>query len=154
MVLFMVLAVLLLAGGVALVIGGVMVGGTEAIGVYIAGAALIVTGVVFIFVGRYLGGHKRRQKLGRGMTASGKPALAGQATVLDVRDTGVTVNNTSASFEFTLQVSVSGMAPYEATIKELVGRTQYGAIQPGMTVGVFVDPDDPSNVALDRRPVV
>lgn len=47
-------------------------------------------------------------------------------------------------------VTVPGAPPYAANTRVvLTGRTSWGALQPGMTVPVKVDPNDPARVAVD-----
>ena len=95
--------------------------------------------IFFVFVRRIMGA-------GRRLIATG---IAGTALVLDVRDTGVTINNVNAVLEARLQVTIPGRAPYEATAEVTLGRMNWGALQPGMTVAVKVDPKDAARVAVD-----
>ena len=104
------------------------------VAVTIAGLA-----VFFYFVRRIMGADRR-------LVASG---IAGTALVLDVRDTGVTINHVNAVLEARLQVTIPGEAPYETTAEVTLGRMSWGALQPGMTVGVKVDPANPARVAID-----
>jgi hypothetical protein len=72
-----------------------------------------------------------------------------------VRDTGVIVNNRNLVVDVELVVHLPDRAPYETTAKVPLGRTQWGAIQPGMTLPVKVDRDDPDRVVVDpSRPAV
>lgn len=93
----------------------------------------------FFFMRRVMGGNAR-------LVASGIP---GTALVLDVRDTGVTINQVNAVLEARLQVTIPGQAPYETTAEVTLGRMSWGALQPGMTVAVKVDPKRPERVAID-----
>ena len=95
--------------------------------------------VFFVFVRRIMGA-------GRRLIAGGIP---GTALVLDVRDTGVTINNVNAVLEARLQVTIPGQAAYEAMAEVTLGRMSWGALQPGMTVAVKVDPKNPARVAID-----
>jgi len=104
--------------------------------VLITAAGIIV---FFVFVRRIMGADKR-------LVAAG---IAGTALVLDVRDTGVTINHVNAVLETRLQVTLPGQAPYEATAEVTLGRMNWGALQPGMTVAVKVDPKNPARVAID-----
>lgn len=96
--------------------------------------------VVFFFLLRRIMGADRR------LLAGGIP---GAALVLDVRDTGVTINNVNAVLAARLQVTLPGEAPYETTAEVTLGRMNWGALQPGMTVAVKVDPKDRTRVAID-----
>lgn len=103
--------------------------------------AITVVGLVifFVFVRRIMGADRK-------LIATGIP---GTAVVLDVRDTGVTINHTTAVLEARLQVTIPGQAPYEATAEVKMGRMSWGGLQPGMTVPVKVDPQNPARVAID-----
>jgi hypothetical protein len=73
--------------------------------------------------------------------------LVGQATVQAIRDTGVTVDETS-QVEFDLLVSVHGRDPYPVTHRQLVSRLVMGNFQPGASIPVRVDPADPAKVLI------
>jgi hypothetical protein len=75
--------------------------------------------------------------------------IAGTARVLDVRDTGVTINRVNAVLEARLEVTIPGEPPYETTAEVTLGRMSWGALQPGMTVAVKVDPKNRARVAID-----
>jgi hypothetical protein len=82
----------------------------------------------------------------RAIQAIGEPA---RATVLEVWDTGVTVNNDPV-IGLRLTVDRPGHAPYEAVIrKSRVSRVHVPQFQPGPHVAIKVDPNDPARVALD-----
>jgi hypothetical protein len=103
--------------------------------------ALTVAGlVVFFFFARRILGADRR------LIATG---VAGTALVLDVCDTGVTINHVNAVLEARLKVTIPGDAPYETTAEVTLGRMNWGALQPGMTVAVKVDPKNRARVAID-----
>jgi hypothetical protein len=95
--------------------------------------------VFFVLMRRFMGADRR-------LLATGIP---GSALVLDVRDTGVTINHVNAVLEARLQVTIPGRAPYEASAEVTLGRMSWGALQPGMTVPVKVDPANPARVAID-----
>lgn len=103
--------------------------------------AITVVGlaVFFVFVRRFMGADRR-------LLANG---IAGTALVLGVRDTGITINNVNAVLEARLQVTLPGRPPYETTAEVTLGRTRWGALQPGMTVAVRADPANPARVAID-----
>jgi hypothetical protein len=105
--------------------------------------AITVVGlaVFFFFVRRIMGADRR-------ILANG---IAGSALVLGVRDTGITINNVNAVLEARLQVTIPGRTPYETTAEVTLGRTSWGALQPGMTVAVRVDPANHARVAIDWR---
>lgn len=72
---------------------------------------------------------------------------AAEATVLEIRDTGMTVNdNPIVAFRLRVQ-PVSGEA-YEVETRGLVGRLDVPQVQPGAVLPVAIDPQDPRKVAL------
>jgi hypothetical protein len=76
--------------------------------------------------------------------------LPASATILRIWDTGITVNDDPV---IGLEVEVirpDGAPVYAATIpKSLISRLDVPRFQPGLTVAVRVDPQDPAVVALD-----
>jgi hypothetical protein len=112
-----------------------------AMGLGSAAAAFIFVGVVMFLAARYVGRLDP--------TATLEHGIAGTAQVRGVRDTGVIVNNRNLVVEVDLVVQLPDRAPYETTTKVPLGRTQWGAIQPGMTLPVKVDPHDPERVVVD-----
>jgi hypothetical protein len=51
--------------------------------------------------------------------------------------------------QIVLRVQVAGRAPYDVQIQQPVGPVEAGALQPGATVEVRVDPANPGNVGID-----
>jgi hypothetical protein len=76
---------------------------------------------------------------------TGEPATA---TIVEVTDTGGTINQ-QPIFKFTLDIRRRDGSTYRTTIRQIVSRTAQGAIRPGMTVPVRVDPDRPTKAAID-----
>ena len=74
------------------------------------------------------------------LLATGHP---GTALVQNVRDTGVTVNNTPQVFFDCLVTPANGGAPYSASTKVLLGRLDTAARHVGSTVNVRIDPANP-----------
>ncbi len=71
-----------------------------------------------------------------------------QATVLEVWDTNITVNNDPV-VGLRVTVEPADRPAYEVRIeKSLVSRVHLPQVQPGSHVPVFVDPHDPARVAL------
>lgn len=141
-VLLLVLGDVMLVSGVAALIWALTSDGDAALGVAIMGATFVCVGAG-IAVAAFSVGRLDTSKLLR----HGTP---GTARVLSTRDTGVIVNNVNLVVELGLLVTVPGRPPYEARVRHVLrGRTQWGAIQPGMTVAVKVDPSDPAKVAVD-----
>jgi hypothetical protein len=82
----------------------------------------------------------------REIRAGGVPA---EATVVQIWDTGVTVNNDPV-VGFVLDVRpADGRAPFQAKARALVSRLDVPRVQPGATVRVMFDPKDTTRVALD-----
>jgi hypothetical protein len=79
--------------------------------------------------------------------------LLGQGQVTAVKQTGVSMGGgedsppDSVVCKFTVQVVLDNVAPYEATCKQRV--SPYSIPPPGMVVAVRVNPDDPSEIAID-----
>lgn len=71
---------------------------------------------------------------------------AATATVRDVRDTGVTLNNIYFVIELALSVEVDGKEPWDAVVKTTVSRVKIPAV--GSQVAVKFDPANPANVVL------
>lgn len=72
---------------------------------------------------------------------------AADARVIEIRDTGITVNDDPV-VAFRLEVRPRNGAPYEVETRGLVSRLHVPQVQPGATVPVAIDPHDPMKVAL------
>ena len=88
------------------------------------------------------GGGKKKNILANGIQA--------RAVVVNVQDTGVTVNN-NPRVKLTLQVQPEGDTPFEATKKVTVSRVAIPSI--GDAMWVRFDPADPSEVEFDAARV-
>ncbi len=88
-----------------------------------------------------------------GLTGAGEAreiraiGVAAQALVLEIWDTGVTVNNDPV-VGFRLEVYPPDRPPYEAVTKALISRLDIPQIQPGAMLPVKFDPEDPQRVAI------
>ncbi len=139
---FVVLGLLALVGGVVLAAMAAASDSATALGMGIFGGTLIFLAVVFLLVARYMGGLDTGTVL--------RDGVPGIAQVLSIRDTGTIVNSVNLVVELGLQVTIPGQPAYQVKVRHVQqGRTQWGSIQPGMTVAVKVDPHDLSNVAVD-----
>jgi hypothetical protein len=85
-----------------------------------------------------------QQTVATQLTASGEPATA---QVLAARDTG-TLINMQPVLEIDLLVNRAGQPPYPATVSQLVPHAQLGALPPGTTISVKVDPTNPAVVSI------
>jgi hypothetical protein len=101
----------------------------------------IVLGVSGFFVYRLFKGMSQNS----GLVKTGIPA---PAVILDVQDTGVTMNN-SMQARLTLQVTPAGRPPFQAVATTFVNRFQVGMLVPGASVNVKYDPNDITKVAIE-----
>lgn len=82
--------------------------------------------------------------LSRELQVTGLPATA---TVLEIWETGVTVNDMPV-VGFRLRVRAAGRPPWEAETRALISILDIPRIQPGAVLSVMFDPEDPARVAL------
>lgn len=71
----------------------------------------------------------------------------GTATVTALRDTGVTIND-NPQVELDLDVSVEGMPVYPVTHRQVISRLAVAGFQPGATLPVRVDPQQPRSLII------
>lgn len=102
---------------------------------------IAIFGGVFMFVFRPI--FKPLFESAR-LLKSGEPA---EATILNIQDTGVTINN-SPQVKLTLEVRRRGYPKYQVDTKTIISRLQTSMYQPGMQVSVMVDPNDQNKVAV------
>jgi len=76
---------------------------------------------------------------------TGEPA---EATILQIWDTGMTVNDDPV-IRFLLEVHPAGKPAYQAETKIRISRIAISRFQPGAVVPVRIDPRHPKHVALD-----
>ncbi len=91
-----------------------------------------------------VGNLAAEQQKAQSLMATG---IVGQATIDQVTDTGVTVND-NPQVQFNLTVTLPGRDPYPATLTQVVSRIVIGNFQPGATVPVRVSPDDPQTLMI------
>jgi uncharacterized protein DUF3592 len=98
--------------------------------------------VVFgwVFGGLYLRGRKRKQLLQSGVQAN--------AQIVEIWDTGVTVNN-QPQIGMKLRVTPQTGMPYDVETKMVISRLQTAYYQPGVSCVVRYDPNDQSSVAIE-----
>ncbi len=133
----------IIGGIIGLVVGvGAVVATGGPSGIYIGMAMLAIFGGMFYLFYRIffkpMINASRLQKTG----------IAGKATILEVRDTGVTINN-NPQVKLMVEIKNSFGQRYNATIRTLVSRINPFAYQPGMEVPVKIDPKNEQNVVLD-----
>ncbi len=88
-----------------------------------------------------LGPEVARRKL----LENGEPA---EATILQVTDTGVTMNNIYPVVKVLLEVRPQGRPPYRVETRMTVNRVDIPQVQPGTVVPVKIDPRSPKRVAV------
>jgi hypothetical protein len=77
-----------------------------------------------------------------------KTGVAATARVMEVKDTGVTVNN-SPQIKLLLEVTPPNGQTYLVETKQLISRLQTAMYQPGSVLPVLVDPEDKNLISLD-----
>lgn len=78
------------------------------------------------------------------LMATGRP---GTATVTALRDTGMKTNG-NPQVELDLDVAVEGMPVYPVTHRQVISRLAIAGFQPGATVPVRVDPQEPRTLII------
>ena len=134
---------LLVAFGSA--VGAIFASGDAQGALFTVAVSAAISGFVFQTFGRKMG---RLSGVDDRLREAG---MAGTAKILGMADTGITVNENPVA-AFTLEVSVEGRDPYQVKIRQLMSRLMTGAVLPGMTVPVLVDPDRPKRVAIAGPP--
>ena len=86
----------------------------------------------------------RHAEAAQRLLASGRE---GTATVTALRDTGVTIND-NPQVELDLDVAVQGMPVYPVTHRQVISRLAIAGFQPGATVPVRVDPQQPRSLII------
>jgi hypothetical protein len=128
-------------GGLVIGIGGALASGDPS-GVYIAAGILLVFGGMFyLFYRLFFAPMILASRLR-------KTGLPGKAIIMEVRDTGVTINN-SPQVKLLLEIKNSLGQKYTTTIRTLVSRLQPLMYRPGMTIPVLIDPKDDNKVVID-----
>jgi hypothetical protein len=133
----------LIGGIIGLLVGVIAVIATAgSMGLYMGIGMLILFGGMFYLFYRLffkpLLNASRLQKTG----------LPGTARILEVKDTGVTINN-NPQVKLMLEVKNSFGQKYTAECRVLVSRINPGAYTPGMELPVKIDPKNEKNVVID-----
>ena len=134
-----------IVGGVVGFAGGIMAvwiaGGPEAI--YVTAGMIAVFGfIIFLFYKLMIGPmllNTRLKKIG----------VPGKAKILEVHDTGVTINN-NPQVKLVLEVKNNLGQIYHASCRVMVSRINPGIFQPGMEVGVKIDPNNEQKLIIDN----
>lgn len=102
---------------------------------------VVAIAAVFWVFRRFLSGNQALLRNG----------IPGTATVLSVRDTGATINRVNAVVELGLRVTIPGRPPYQTMLETMVGRMNWGSVQPGTQLAVRVDPANAQHIAIDWK---
>lgn len=129
------------------------------IGILVALIAVIATksyfGIIMIVVVVGIMGTVFWKVLFGPMMLSNRLAKNGYATnarVMQVSDTGVTVNN-APQVKLLLEVTPPNGAAYLVETKQLISRLQTSMFQPGMMVPVLIDLNDKNSIVLNYEGV-
>jgi hypothetical protein len=102
---------------------------------------VVVLGVTGFFLYRMFKGMSQN-------SAVLKNGVSAPAVILDVQDTGVTMNDNPQA-RLTLQINPAGRAPFQAITTTFVNRFHVGMLTPGSTIQVKYDPNDITKVAIE-----
>lgn len=111
-------------------------------GFVLTAAILGVTGLGLVWFG--LRARRSAAEADR-ITSTG---IAGTATVTELTQTGMTLNN-QPQVEIGLLVSLPGRKPYAASLKQFVPLILLGRLSSGQPLPVKVDPKDPQAIVID-----
>jgi hypothetical protein len=129
--------------GAALLYFGLTGSGDARLALTIIGATFLPCGLVFFWIA------KKVQGLGNARKLREHGGIAGKGTITSIVETRMRINYTNPVFRLGLLVEVPGWPPYQVEIREAVPCLSLGAIAPGRTLAVWVDPSDPQTVAVD-----
>jgi hypothetical protein len=135
----------LIAGGIGIAVAVTSVLATSSFtGSYITiGILLLIAGFCFLFYKLFFAPMLNASRLH-------KVGLPGKARILEVRDTGVTINN-NPQVKLVLEVKTSFGQTYTTTCRVLVSRINPRAYSPGMELPVKIDPKNEKNVIIDME---
>ena len=133
----------IIGGVIGLLVGvGAVIATAGSAGTYITiGVLAFLGGMFYLFYRLFFKGMINTTRLQ-------KTGLSGKATILEIKDTGVTINN-SPQVKLTLEVKNSFGQKYTTHCRVLVSRINPNAYLPGMEVPVKIDPKNDMNVVID-----
>ena len=114
-----------------------LIEGGELLGVIAVPVMLIIFAVVMVGTMRNV------------MPARIKNGITAPARVLQVRDTGVSIND-NPQVGLTVEVTPPGRAPFQAEVKTIVSRLNAALVQPGLDVQVVYDPQNPKRIQVQE----
>jgi hypothetical protein len=131
--------------------GALFAGGAVLITIIVSIVSIAATVIPLIFLFKFLAKNSAKNQQ---LMATGIPA---QARVIQMGPTGMTIND-APQMNLVLEVYPppnvgyrGGSAPFTANVQALVPVYVMPRVQPGSTVAVRFDPNNPMNVALDMR---
>lgn len=80
-----------------------------------------------------------------------KSGVQAEATILEVKETGMTVNEIYPVIKLVLEVRPPEGQPFQVETKELINRFDIPTYQPGAVLPVLYDPRNPKKVAVGTR---
>lgn len=111
-------------------------------GIYIgAGMLLVFGGMFYLFYRLFFKPMINANRLQ-------KTGISSKAKILEVKDTGVTIND-NPQVKLMLEVKNIFGQKYTTSCRVLVSRINPGAYQPGMEIPVKIDPKNELNVVID-----
>ncbi|MFO1518411.1 MAG: hypothetical protein U1F57_01905 [bacterium] len=135
-----------LGAKIGLVIG--LIGGLIGLSVGIWASPMFGIPFAFVFIlifGLTFGLLFKNMAQSNRLLKTGEPA---QATILQLWDTGVTLNQ-NPQIGLLLEVRPMTRPAYQAQTKMFISRLQTSMFQPGMVLNVRFDPNNPSKVAVE-----
>jgi DNA-directed RNA polymerase subunit RPC12/RpoP len=102
------------------------------------GGAMILTSFILAAVFGHSADAQRVEKTG----------LAGKGEILAILHTAVKINHVP-QYKLEIQVTVPGKEPYTVSHRIVLPQDKLKFFQPGVTLGVKVDPKNPKNVVLE-----
>jgi len=133
----------IVGGIIGLLVGmGAVISTADNTGIYIAfGMLVLFGGMGYLFYRLFFKPMINASRLQ-------KTGLSGKAVITEVRDTGVTINN-SPQVKLILQVKNTFGQTYTTQTRVLVSRLNMNAYHPGMEIPVKIDPKNEMNVVID-----
>jgi hypothetical protein len=126
-----------------------LAGGTVAFSLAVTGLSLMAPGGGMALTAAIPGWIARRMKANARREADlVLHGVDAQAEVLELRSTNVSVNEVPR-YHVILRFTLEGRQPWEGSVDALLTPAQVRMTQPGRTVPVLVDPDDPQQVRLE-----
>ena len=102
--------------------------------------SLVIVGIFILVVGP--------QAAAQHILATG---VSAEAKILEVRETGITINKLDYIVNFVLEVRPKGLPPYKTKTRGMLSRLTMAQFQAGNVVPVKYDPKNPKKVALVER---